>query len=124
MEGLHVIVRNELSQIATVDARFREFAEERGFPEDLKHKMSVIIDDLLNNVISYAFPEGGEHEIEVRAEQVSNRLTVTITDDGIPFNPLLSDTPDFSLTLEDREVGGLGILLVRKMADDISYHHV
>ena len=122
MEGLHVIVRNELSQIATVDARFREFAEERGFPEDLKHKMSVIIDDLLNNVISHAFPEGGEHEIEVRAEQVGNRLTVTITDDGIPFNPLLSDTPDISLTLEDREVGGFGILLVRKMADDISYH--
>ncbi|MCH9049943.1 MAG: SpoIIE family protein phosphatase [Proteobacteria bacterium] len=122
MEGLHVIVRNELSQIATVDARFREFAEERGFPEDLKHKMSVIIDDLLNNVISHAFPEGGEHEIEVRAEQVGNRLTVTITDDGIPFNPLLSDTPDISLTLEDREVGGFGILLVGKMADDISYH--
>jgi serine/threonine-protein kinase RsbW/sigma-B regulation protein RsbU (phosphoserine phosphatase) len=69
----------------------------------------------------YAFSEGGEHEIEITAKQVRNRLTVTISDDGVPFNPLLKVPPEISLAAKDRTIGGLGILLVRKMADDISY---
>ncbi len=83
--------------------------------------MDMIVDELLGNVILHAFNEGGEHEIEITAEQVRNRLTVTISDDGVPFNPLLIDPPDTSLAAKDRPLGGLGILLVRKMADDILY---
>jgi anti-sigma regulatory factor (Ser/Thr protein kinase) len=48
-------------------------------------------------------------------------LTVTISDDGIPFNPLLKGPPEISLAAKDRTISGLGILLVRKMADDILY---
>ena len=119
--GLHVIVKNELSEITTVQERFQEFGKAHGFSKDLERKMDMIVDELLGNVILYAFNEGGEHEIEITAEQVSNRLTVTISDDGVPFNPLLIDPPDTSLAAKDRPLGGLGILLVRKMADDILY---
>ena len=83
--------------------------------------MDMIFDELLSNIISYAFSEGSEHEIEITAEQVRNRLTVTISDDGVPFNPLLKDPPDTSLAAKDRALGGLGLHLVRKMADDILY---
>ena len=120
-EELHMIVQNEYSEIARVEERFGEFATARGIPEDLKNKMYVIFDDLLNNVISYAYPDGGAHDIEVRAQHRDNRLIVTIADDGIPFNPLLRSVPDTSMPLEDRRVGGLGILLVRQLADDMSY---
>jgi len=119
--GLHVIVKNELSEITTVQERFQEFGKAHGFSKDLERKMDMIVDELLGNVILYAFKEGGEHEIEITAEQVRNRLTVTISDDGVPFNPLLIDPPDTSLAAKDRSLGGLGILLVRKMADDILY---
>ncbi len=81
----------------------------------------LAFDDLLNNVISYAFRDEDEHEIDIRAELAGNRLTVTISDDGIPFNPLGIKAPDTSLSLEDREIGGLGIHLVRNMVDEISY---
>ncbi len=83
--------------------------------------MDMIFDELLGNVILYAFSESGEHEIEITAEQVRNRLTVTILDDGVPFNPLLNAPPEISPATRDRTIGGLGILLVRKMADDILY---
>ena len=119
--GLHVIVKNELSEITTVQERFQEFGKAHGFSKDLERKMDMIVDELLGNVILYAFKEGGEHEIEITAEQVRNRLTVTISDDGVPFNPLLIDPPDTSLAVKDRPLGGLGILLVRKMAEDILY---
>ncbi len=119
--GLHVIVKNELSEITTVQERFHEFGKAHGFSKDLERKMDLIVDELLGNVILYAFSEGGEHEIEITAEQVRNQLTVTISDDGVPFNPLLKDPPDTSLAAKDRGVGGLGIFLVRKMADEILY---
>ena len=119
--GLHVIVKNELSEITTVQESFQKFGKAHGFSKDLERKMDMIIDELLGNIILYAFSEGGEHEIEITAEQVRNRLTVTISDDGVPFNPLLIDPPDTSLATKDRPLGGLGILLVRKMADDILY---
>jgi anti-sigma regulatory factor (Ser/Thr protein kinase) len=83
--------------------------------------MGLAFDDLLNNVISYAFRDEDEHEIDIRAELAGKRLTVTISDDGIPFNPLGIRAPDTSLSLEAREVGGLGIHLVRNMVDEISY---
>ena len=119
--GLHVIVKNELSEITTVQERFREFGKAHGYSKDLERKMDMIIDELLGNVILYAFSEGGEHKIEITAEQVRNRLTVMISDDGVPFNPLLKAPSEISLAAKDRTIGGLGIPLVRKMADDILY---
>jgi ammonium transporter len=118
---LQMSAKNDLSEIATINATFEEFAKEHNLPAKIRRRMAIAFDDLLNNVISYAFRDEDEHEVEIRAELTGNRLTVTISDDGIPFNPLGIKTPDTSLSLEEREIGGLGIHLVRNMVDDISY---
>ena len=55
-------------------------------------------------------------------ELAGKRLTVTITDDGVPFNPLSKKAPDIDAPLEDREIGGLGIHLVRNLIDDVTYN--
>ncbi len=85
-------------------------------------KFNLVFDELLSNVISYAYRDEGEHEISIRIGFSGDRLSVAITDDGVPFNPLTAKVPDTSLSLEDREIGGLGIHLVRNLIDDISYH--
>ncbi|MFB3046116.1 MAG: ammonium transporter [Acidiferrobacterales bacterium] len=118
---LHMVVKNDLAEIANVNAKFEKFAKEHNLPGVVGQKMGVIFDELLNNTISYAFRDDAEHEIDIRAERAGNRLTITISDDGIPFNPLGIQTPDTRLSLEEREVGGLGIHLVRNMVDNISY---
>ena len=61
-------------------------------------------------------------EIDVRIELSSDRLAVTIADDGIPFNPFSGAPPDTSLSLEERELGGLGIHVVSKVMDEVSYN--
>ncbi len=76
----------------------------------------------MNNVILYAYRDEDDHEISTRVEFVADRLTVTIADDGVPFNPLSAKTPDIEASLEDRELGGLGIHVVRSLVDDVSYH--
>ncbi len=85
-------------------------------------KFDLIFDEVLNNVISYAYHDDGDHDIEVRMELVGERLIVIITDDGVPFNPLSVATPRTDLALEDREAGGLGLHLVRNLIDDVTYH--
>ncbi len=54
-------------------------------------------------------------------ELTANSLIVSITDDGVPFNPLAETAPDTTLSIEDRQIGGLGIHIVVNMVDDISY---
>ncbi len=84
-------------------------------------QIDLIFDELLNNVISYAFLDQEEHAIELRVGLSGERLVVTIEDEGVPFNPFDMKKPDTSLPLEKRSIGGLGIHLVRNMMDEVSY---
>ena len=81
-----------------------------------------LAEEFADQVVLYpALVQAIADETGLTAEQVRNRLTVTISDDGVPFNPLLEDPPDTSLAAKDRALGGLGIFLVRKMAHEILY---
>jgi Amt family ammonium transporter len=116
-----IVIKNHLPEIAGVIETFGAFAEKFGIPAPVSSKFKLIFDDLLNNVISYAYGDDNEHDIEVRMDLAGERLTVTVTDDGMPFNPLIMESPDTGLSLEDRDAGGLGVLLIRSLVDDVSY---
>jgi sigma-B regulation protein RsbU (phosphoserine phosphatase) len=112
---------NQLTEVGAVLADFSEFADSSGIDKAVAQKVNVAFDELLNNIISYGFPHGGEHEIDVEAERAADRLKITLVDDGIPFNPFQRQTPDLDSPLSDRQVGGLGIHIVRQLMDDVSY---
>jgi sigma-B regulation protein RsbU (phosphoserine phosphatase) len=84
--------------------------------------VNLVLDELLNNVISYAFADEADHDIGVTFELSGDRLSVTISDDGSPFNPFAGSPPNTGLSIEEREIGGLGIHLVRSMMDEVSYN--
>ncbi len=119
---LHLSLVNRLDEIDRVQESFNAFAEEHGVPTPIRRQINLVLDELLSNVISYAFEDDEEREIDVRIELSSRRLAVTIADDGIPFNPFSGAPPDTSLSLEERELGGLGIHVVRKVMDEVSYN--
>ena len=116
-----VRIPSRLEDIATVQERFEKFARQHDLPGPVVRRFHIAFDEILNNVVSYAFPEGKAHEIEIRWELSGRRLTVIITDDGIPFNPLSVKKPDTTLPLEQRKIGGLGVHLVRGLVDSMSY---
>ena len=121
MPASTVRIENDLSDIAKVDEMLDEFAEQFGIPPAIAVTFHVIFDDLLNNVISYGFNDGQRHFIDISLELAANSLIVSIADDGMPFNPLDEATPDTKLSIEDRQIGGLGIHLVIKLVDDVGY---
>lgn len=118
---MELTIPNRLSENARVKEHFDTFAEHYGIPDPIRLKMHVVIDELLMNIISYAYPDDDRHDICVKVELSADRLKVSMVDDGLPFNPLGIETPNTELSLEERKIGGLGIHLVRKMMDRVSY---
>lgn len=93
-------------------------------PMKAQIQIDVAIDELFSNIAHYSYnPEVGQ--ATVRVEVVENPLAVTITfiDNGIPYDPLAKEDPDLTLSAEERQIGGLGIYLVKKSMDEITYEY-
>ena len=108
-------------QIAGVTAAFAEFADAHAVPAPIRRSVSVALDELLNNTIAYGFAGREDGAVSIDVELRSDRLCVTLTDNGSPFNPLEISAPDTALPVEQRQIGGLGIHLARRMMDDVAY---
>ena len=118
---LEVRIANRLEEIDRVNDAFNEFADRHALPAKLRRKINLVFDELLNNIITYAYDDEDEHLIDVHIRISEARLTVTITDDGKPFNPFETQAPDTALSVEDRPLGGLGVHLVRNVMNRVGY---
>jgi sigma-B regulation protein RsbU (phosphoserine phosphatase) len=118
---LKLTVHNDLEEIKRVKEAFNAFSEQCGIQTPIRRKINVVFDEMLNNIISYAYRDDDDHHIDIKAELSGEQLTISIMDDGIPFNPFGVETPDTGLSLEDRKIGGVGVHLVRNFMDKVSY---
>ncbi|MCQ2388840.1 MAG: SpoIIE family protein phosphatase [Kiritimatiellae bacterium] len=100
---------------AFAEAKLEEF----GCPHDAKSDMLVALDEILTNVCSYSGSPRVSLQIELARDPKAARFTVI--DSGSPWNPLEHLDPDITLSADEREIGGLGILMVKKLMDDVSY---
>jgi anti-sigma regulatory factor (Ser/Thr protein kinase) len=107
--------------VAKVNAAFTEFAQKYQLPDGVRRSFNVALDELLANLLTHGMAgvDDGALTFEVEPDKV--RLTVTLVDDGPPFDPFSEAAPDTSLSVEDRPIGGLGIHLVRMLMDEVSY---
>lgn len=118
---LHLKVETRHDELDRVTAAVEEFAEEAEWPLDLVFKINLALEEVVINVMNYGH-EDGLHEIELSLIADDESLTIEIVDDGRPFDPLNdAPKPDVNAELGDRNIGGLGIHLVRKMMDDVRY---
>ena len=116
-----IVITNTLESLSILKEKFEAYCVEQGIKMSVMQKMNIAIVDLLNNIISQAYEDEDEHNIELWVEYSKELLSVTISDDGIPFNPFNRGAVDTKLSLDERDVGGLGIFLVKKMVDKYKY---
>ena len=90
-----------------------------GVDETKLPMLELLLEEIVANICLHAKPEGGNFAIEVK-KQVGC-IELLFEDDGISFDPLAKQEPDLAAALEDREIGGLGLVLMRKIADSLSY---
>lgn len=112
------------AQIASLPALL-EFVHRGAQPcltESDINKLDLVLEELLVNVARYAYPDVETGEVELAYALVSpGEICVRISDSGRPFNPLDSNPPDFSRGLGDRQLGGMGIFLVKSIAESLTY---
>ena len=118
---LSLRVENKIEELARISAAVEELAESEDWSPALKFRVNLVLEEFGINVINYAH-EGGVHDFEITLLSEPETLTIEITDDGIPFNPLEDNPePDTSAPMDERPVGGLGLHLVRSMTEEMRY---
>ena len=92
--------------------------------EVLYRKLNVVVDELVTNIVNYAYPNGENDYLDVEIMHGEKFVTIRFHDGGIPFNPLEKAPSDITLPMDQRPIGGLGILLVVQKVDAIAYEYI
>ena len=114
-----------VNNITAVTKFVDEQLESYGCPMKAQMQIDIAIDELFGNIAQYAYnPDVGP--ATVRVEVIENPMSVVVTfiDNGVQYDPLAREDPDITLSLEERGVGGLGVYMVKKTMDEISYKYV
>lgn len=121
----------QLKLPATIDSLreltdfIRHGAQSAALPEAQLDRLDLVMEEIVMNVINYAYPEGEPGTIEVGyTVDGPGKLFVQVSDTGRAFDPLAKNPPDLRLGLADRPIGGLGIFLVKQIARSINYSRV
>lgn len=115
-------VNADIAELDKVLSFADEILEEAGCSMKAQMQIDIAIEEIFVNIAHYAYPEGnGEALISVETDDAAKKATITFEDQGIPYDPLKNEDPDITLSAEDRPIGGLGIFMVKKSMDEVSY---
>ena len=121
VENLMLKVRNSVAAIVPASEAAEAWLKRSDPSPEAEFFLLLAIEELVTNCIKYGYDDSSEHTIVVELSVADHVLTVTVTDDGHPFDPLSVPPPNLSLDIQDRPIGGLGIFLLRELADQIAY---
>lgn len=111
-----------VENIETVTDFVNEQLEALDCPMKAMMQIDIAIDELFGNIAHYAYnPEVGSATVRVEVAEEPLSVIITFIDNGVPFDPLATEDPDVTLSVEERGVGGLGVYMVKKSMDEITY---
>ncbi len=113
-----------VENIKTVTDFVNEQLEAFDCPIKVQMQIDIAIDELFGNIAHYAY-NLSDGNVTVKVEFSENPLAVLITfiDEGIPYDPTKQTEPDITLSADERQIGGLGIYMVKKLMDEIMYEY-
>ena len=113
-----------VENIETVTDFVNEQLEAYDCPMKAQMQIDIAIDELFGNIAHYAYnPEIGQATVRVEVIEEPLSVVITFIDNGVPYDPLAKADPDTTLSAEEREIGGLGIFMVKKTMDEIAYEY-
>lgn len=99
-------------------------AEREQWDLELSFQIDLVLEELVQNVVSYGYPDGREGEVEIEIRRIPGRLLIRIEDDGDAFDPFSLETPDTQSGLQERRIGGLGVHFAKEFTDGHAYRRV
>lgn len=123
-----ITIPAKIEALDDVIAFVEEQLESVDCPMKIMMSLDVAVEEMYVNIAHYAYPDenaNGEGMATIRFEHDAeqNAVTITLIDQGIQYNPLEKDDPDITLSAEERQIGGLGIFMVKKSMDEVAYKY-
>ena len=112
---------NNLSEIEQLTNELGRFLIKCKASADDKHAVTLALEEWFANVVNHSFKDDLQHLIKIKIEFQKPILRIKVIDDGIAFDPVGHQLPDLFKPLEERQIGGVGMHLIHKLIDDVSY---
>ena len=117
-------IKNQISELEKVAQFVEEIGEELGLSMELQMNLNPVMEEMVSNVIFYAYPEGEDAEIELLAKSDGKELTFVLSDQGKEFDPTAKEDADLDVNPADRELGGMGIFIVKNIMNKVTYQRL
>jgi serine/threonine-protein kinase RsbW len=119
-----IILANDISEIS----RLYEFVEEVGndfeLSPDIVFNLNLVLEEAVVNIINYAYPKEEHESIYLSAKMHEGSIVLVLTDTGKEFDPTAAPEADVTLSADDRQIGGLGIFLIRQIMNEVKYERI
>ena len=119
-----LVIENDISEISKLAVFIDELGEEMNLTPELIFNLNLVLEEAVSNVILYAYGEEKHKEISLMTNMSDGNLVFVLTDSGKEFDPTKVPDADITLSAEEREIGGLGIFLIRQIMDKIDYQRI
>ena len=122
MKELDVVAKTENLDVVTDFVN--EQLEAAGCPMKILMQIDLAVEEIFVNIANYAYsPQEGPATVRVQTDSEKSTVDITFIDHGVPYDPLAKQDPDVTLSAEQRAIGGLGIFMVKKSMDDVTYEY-
>ena len=119
-----IVLANDISEIS----RLYEFIEELGndfsLSPDIVFNLNLVLEEAVVNIINYAYPKEEHESIYLSAKMHEGSIVLVLTDTGKEFDPTAAPEADVTLSADERQIGGLGIFLIRQIMNDVKYERI
>ena len=119
-----MILKNDIAEISRLAEFVENLGEEFMLTPDLVFNLNLVLEEAVSNVILYAYPKEEHEIITLSARKDDNMLIFVLTDSGKEFDPTQIPDADVTLSAEEREIGGLGIFLIRQIMNTVEYQRI
>ena len=120
-EDTTLTLTNDIQELERLEPFLNDFFKRKNLDPTLLPSINLALEEALANVIMYAYPENAQGEVTLTAKVADNTIRMEISDMGIPFNPLQHQEANLDVSLEERQIGGLGIHLIKEIMDEVEY---
>ena len=120
-----LVIEAVVDNLDAVNSFVHKYIEQFEVSKRTLMQLDLVVEEIFVNVASYAYaPDTGSVKILIEAKEEPHTVSLTFIDSGVPYNPLEKSDPDINLSVDDRQIGGLGIFLTKNLVDEISYKFV
>ncbi len=115
---------NRMNALESIQDSVDELIQNWNLPVQLGFTLNLVLEEAFTNIVKYAYNDQAPHRIDIEFVKKNNLLEITLIDDGLEYDPTQKKDPDIDLPVNERQIGGLGIFLIKKLMDSVEYKRV